>query len=130
MTNESSNSLTPIAARVGDARRDAQSGALRIDLDAARRLLDRLGDLRTRARQLVAAGVELDRPLRFGDNWVGGLVSQRLRGVAVDDDRGVAPVLDTFHQVLDDVEATVRLAAGLYRTADDEVVDTLGRCAR
>lgn len=127
---ETGDALTPIAAQVGAARRDAESGALRIDLDAARRLLERLGGLRSRARRLVAASVELDRPLPFGDNWVGGLVSQRLRGVAVDDDRGVAPVLDTFHQVLDDVEATVRLAAGLYRTADDEVVDALRGCAR
>ena len=127
---ETDNSLTPVAARLGDARRHAESGALRIDLDAAQRLLDRLADLRSRAGDLVTAGVELDRPLRFGDSWVGHLLARRLRGVAVDDERGLAPVLATFHQVLDDLEGTVRLAAGAYGTTDDDAAAELRRCAR
>lgn len=102
---------------------------MRIDLDAAPALLARLDALRDRTGELVARGAELDRPLRFGDNWVGHLMSQRLRGVAVSD-HGLAGVLGTFHQVLDDVSATVRLAAGQYRAADDDAATALGRCPR
>ncbi|MFI7678247.1 hypothetical protein [Actinophytocola sp. NPDC049390] len=124
------NALTPVAAHLGDARRHAESGALRIDLDAAQRLLDRLADLRSRTGTLAAEATELDRPLRFGDNWVGHLLARRLRAVAVHDERGVAPALTEFSQVLDDLENTVRLAAGVYRTTDDETVTELRRCGR
>lgn len=112
-----------------EAKRHAEGGEMHIDIDPAARLLARLDALRERTAELVGRGAELDRPLRFGDNWVGHIVSQRLRGVAVDD-RGLAPALSTFHQVLDDVAAAIRLAAGRYRTSDDEAVAALGRCAR
>ena len=52
-----------------------------------------------------------------------------MRTVAISDNGGVTPVLRTFHQVLEDLEATVRFAAGMYQTADDETVEALKRAA-
>jgi hypothetical protein len=85
--------------------------------------------LRQRAADLVSECAALDTPLRFGDNWVGRLMSERLHTVAVDQNGGVTPVLATFHQVLDDLETTVRLAAGLYETTDEQAAADLERAA-
>ncbi|OLF12085.1 hypothetical protein BLA60_08675 [Actinophytocola xinjiangensis] len=120
--------LDPAADRIGTAHRAAEAGTVRIDLDSAYRLLDELAALREHTAELVTAGPRLDRPLRFGDNWVGHALSRRLRGVAVND-RGLTPALAAFHALLDDVAATVRLAAGLYDTTDHDAAGTIGRAA-
>lgn len=119
--------LAPVADQVGKAKEQALAGSLTIDLDAAKAILANLDRLRSRAAGLVRDCVELDTPLKFGDNWVGRIMSERLRTVAVDRDGGVTPVLETFHRVLDDLEATVRFAAGLYETTDENAADDLRR---
>jgi hypothetical protein len=124
-----SGALAPVAGQVEQAREQALAGTLRIDLTAANALLTQLAALRRRAADLVSECVALDTPLRFGDNWVGRLMSERLRTVAVGQDGGVTPVLTAFHQVLDDLEATVRLAAGLYETTDEQAAADLKRAA-
>jgi hypothetical protein len=119
--------LAPVADQVGKVREQALAGSLKIDLDAARVILADLGRLRLRAEGLVTRCAELDLPLRFGDNWVGQIMSERLRTVAVDRDGGVTPVLVAFHQVLDDLESTVRFAAGMYEAGDEQAADDLRR---
>lgn len=121
--------LAPVAGRVEEAKHQAEAGTLRIDLEAARVLLRQIEALKSRAASLVDDCAELDTPLKFGDNWVGQIMSERLRTVAVDRDGGVTPVLRTFHQVLDDLEATVRFAAGIYEITDLQAADDLQRAA-
>lgn len=110
--------LTPVAGQVEEVKQQALAGTLRIDLDTAKAILKQLAALRSRAEELVKACADLDTPLRFGDNWVGQIMAARLRTVAVERDGGVTPVLKTFHQVIDDLEATVRFAAGIYEATD------------
>lgn len=124
-----SGALAPVAGQIEQVKEQALAGTLRIDLEAAKALLSQLAALRQRAADLVGDCGTLDTPLRFGDNWVGRLMSQRLRTVAVDQNGGVTPVLTTFHQVLDDLEATVRLAAGLYETTDEQAAADMKRAA-
>jgi hypothetical protein len=119
--------LAPVADKVGKAKEQALAGSLSIDLDAAKAILAQLNRLRARAEGLVRDCVELDIPLHFGDNWVGRIMSERLRTVAVDQDGGVTPVLEEFHRVLDDLAVTVRLAAGLYEATEERATDDLRR---
>lgn len=119
--------LAPVAAQVDKVKEQALAGSLKIDLDAAKVILANLAKLRLRAAELVRDCTDLDIPLKFGDNWVGQIMSERLRTVAVDRDGGVTPVLTAFHQVLDDLESTVRFAAGMYETSDEQAADDLKR---
>ncbi|MCT2588298.1 hypothetical protein [Actinophytocola gossypii] len=121
--------LTPVAGKVEEVRDEAALGRLRIDLPAAESLLEQIQRTRMRAGDLMRDGRKLDAPLRFGDNWIGQIMSERLRTVAVDKDGGVSPVLRQFHELLDSVEAVVRLAAGLYRTTDEQAAGELHRAA-
>jgi hypothetical protein len=121
--------LAPVAGNVETVKNQAAAGSLRIDLDAATVLLRQLEALKNRAGDLVKDSGELDLPLRFGDSWVGQIMSERMRTVAVSDNGGVTPVLRTFHKVLEDLEATIRFAAGMYQTADEETVEALKRAA-
>ena len=119
--------LAPVAGQVEKAKEQALAGTLRIDLEAAKVILEQLAALRLRAADLVRDCADLDTPLKFGDNWVGRIMSERLRAVAVGPEGAVTPVLRTFHQVLDDLEATVRFAAGLYETTDEQAANDLRR---
>lgn len=121
--------LAPVAGQVEQVREQAAAGGLRIDLPAAERLLQQIQQVRLRAADLVEHGSTLDTPLRFGDNWVGRIMSERLRTVAVDENGGVTPVLRQFHDLLDSVEAIIRLASGLYRTTDEQMESDLRRAA-
>lgn len=122
-----SGALAPVADKVGKVKEQALAGSLKIDLDVAKHILVQLGKLRARAGELVRDCTDLDTPLQFGDNWVGRIMSERLRMVAVDRDGGVTHVLTAFHQVLDDLEATVRFAAGMYETSDERAAADLRR---
>lgn len=122
--------LAPVADQVDKVKEQALAGSLKIDLDAAKVILANLGRLRLRAAELVRDCIDLDTPLKFGDNWVGQIMSERLRTVAVDRDGGVTPVLTAFHQVLDDLESTVRFAAGMYETSDEQAADDLKRAVQ
>ena len=121
--------LAPVAGQVEQVKDQAAAGGLQIDLSAAEVLLRQVQEARLRAADLVEAGTTLDTPLRFGDNWVGQIMSERLRTVAVDENGGVTPVLRQFHDLLDSVEAIIRLAAGLYQTTDEQAARDLHRAA-
>lgn len=121
--------LVPVAGKVEEVRHKAAEGGLRIDLTAAETMLRQLAELRRRAGDLIQDGASLDTPLRFGDNWVGRIMSEKLRTVAVAENGGVTPVLGRFHELLDSVEAIIRLAAGRYQTTDQQAADELHRAA-
>jgi hypothetical protein len=121
--------LAPVAGQVEQAKQQALAGTLRIDLEAAKVILKQLAALRLRAAELVKDCADLDTPLKFGDNWVGQLMSERLLRATVGRRGAVTPVLRTFHEVLDDLEATVRFAAGVYETTDDQAAADLQRAA-
>lgn len=123
------SALAPVAGRVDEVKHRAAAGGLRIDLAAAEVLLQQIQALRLRAADLLKDCGTLDTPLMFGDNWVGQIMSERLRTVAVDENGGVTPVLGRFHELLDSVEAIIRLAAGLYQTNDQQAADDLHRAA-
>lgn len=125
--NAAAGALVPVADKVGKAKEQALAGSLTIDLDAAKAILAQLERLRARAGGLVRDCVELDTPLRFGDNWVGRIMSERLRTVAVDHEGGVTPVLDEFHRLLDALAVTVKLAAGLYEATEERATGDLRR---
>lgn len=122
--------LAPVAGEVKQVKHKAQIGGLKLDADTANELLRRIGVLKQRARQLVTDGGDLDRPLKLGDNWVAEQMSERLRQVAADRDGGVTPVLSAFARVLADLEYTIRAAAGLYYTTDEESAAELRRSVR
>lgn len=113
-------SLAPVAGRVEDAKQSAESGQVTIDFEAARELVRRIDALQRRAKALWENNTDLDTKLRFGENWVGGLMSMRFNAAAENREVGVKSVLWTFARVLGDLEATVRLAAGLYERSDEE----------
>lgn len=102
-------------------------GAVRIDHDAAGRLLTRLEKLKSRAARLAEDGAELDHPLRFGDSWVARLMAGQLRGIGVERDGGLTPALRTFHETLTELEAIVRSSAGQYQQTDEDGVAMLSR---
>jgi hypothetical protein len=115
--------LKPVAGQVHQVRRKAEVGGLKLDQEAAAVLLRRIAVLRTRAAGLVIDSGELDAPLRFGDSWVADLMSARLRTVAVDHRGGATAVLRAFAKVLDDLELTIKAAAGQYYTTDEAAAD-------
>jgi hypothetical protein len=123
------SALVPVAGKVEEVKDHAAAGGLKIDLVAAEKLLARLAELRLRAADLVRDSETLGTPLHFGDNWVGRIMADRLRSVAAGEDGGVAPVLARFHELLDSVEAIIRLAAGLYQNTDQQATDALHRAA-
>lgn len=117
------HALKPVAGQLHQIRRKAEVGGLQLDHQAAAELLRRIAVLRTRAADLVTDSGELDAPLRFGDSWVADLMSARLRTVAVDRRGGATAVLRAFAKVLDDLELTIKAAAGQYYTNDEESAD-------
>jgi hypothetical protein len=123
------SALAPVAGKVEEVKAHAAAGGLQIDVTAAEAMLARLADLRGRVAEIVTDSVTLGTPLRFGDNWVGRLMSERLRTVADGTDGGVTPVLGRFHELIDSVEAVIRLAAGIYQTTDQQATDALHRAA-
>jgi hypothetical protein len=115
--------LVPVAGEVKEVRQKAEVGGLTLDREAADAMLRRLAALKRRTQQLVTDSGNLDTPLRFGDNWVGELMSQRLRTVAADRRAGVISVLTAFSKVLTDLEYTIKAASDQYFTTDEESAD-------
>lgn len=122
---QAAGALAPVAGNVETVKNQAAAGSLRIDLDAATVLLRQIEALKNRAGDLVQDSGDLDLPLRFGESWVGQIMSERMRTVAISDNGGVTPVLQAFHQVLGDLEATVRLAAGDYQVNEEQAAEAM-----
>lgn len=119
--------LIPIAGQLRGARESAASGRLHLDPEAARTLLAALEQARTRAHQMISEAKDLSTPMRFGDNWIGRLLDDRLRGAAHGGPSSAVPVLEEFNSALEELESTVRAAAGRYTATDDEAQEHLAR---
>ncbi|WP_020668802.1 hypothetical protein [Amycolatopsis nigrescens] len=126
---QTSAGLAPVAAGMAVVRHNAQSGALRLEEGAAQDLLEALHEAKLKVATLVDESAELDVPLRLGDNFVGQTMSGRLQEAASGGTDAALPVLDQFRQMLADLELTVRAAAGLYQTADDQALQDIKRAA-
>lgn len=126
--DKASAGLAPIARDVEAAKGNAQSGILRMDEDSARDLLASLAKIQAKVHKLIGKdGGDLTEPLRFGDSFVAHALSKRLEGAASGGTRAAIPVLKEFSDVLEDLELTVRTAAGLYVAQDEDAQDRLQR---
>ncbi|MET0135298.1 MAG: hypothetical protein ABW215_17095 [Kibdelosporangium sp.] len=119
--------LPPVADRLEQVEHRARIEGLRLDPAAAKALNDTLARLKARVDDLVGECRDLDAPLKYGANFVGRTVADRLRDTAAGDDSAVTPVLTSFGEVLGDVQAIVQIAAGRYQVADGEAADQLRR---
>ncbi|WP_253768104.1 hypothetical protein [Goodfellowiella coeruleoviolacea] len=94
-------------------------GAVRLTEEAAQGILQVIGSARTELATLQRnAEQDLGTPLLFGNNFVGRAIAERLRGVASEGAESAVGVVTSFAEVLDQVEATVRAAAGLLTDTD------------
>lgn len=122
--------LVEVSGEVRRMRDSIASGGLRMDAEAAHKLLASLADTQAGVqRMIVRASSDLDQRLRLGDNPIGHTMSERFRGAASGGRRAARPVLEDFAKLLEELEQTVRKAAGLYVAADDDAVDRLGKAA-
>jgi len=121
--SEASKELATVGKMVG-------SGQLRLAEDTAHELITTLDRINSAVREMIQRSGEIDVPLRLGDNLVGRAMGERLRAAANGGTAAAIPVLEQFADELDDLETTVRRAAGLYRAADEEAHDTVQRVAR
>lgn len=117
--------LQPVAGGIEDAKRGAEQGQLYIDEEAGRALLAELTDVKSRVDDLIGQCAALDQPLKFGDNWVGQALNERLRSAAQGDPRAFIPVLEEFEAVLTDLQRTVKYAAGLYTDIDEDAAQKI-----
>ncbi|WP_130342657.1 hypothetical protein [Herbihabitans rhizosphaerae] len=120
--------LAPVAGGVADAKQSAVLGDLHLDPVAADTLLKALAKIKVRAKQLLRDSGDLDAPLRFGDSWVADIMAKRLRQVAVGNG-SVAAVLTEFERIVEDMELTVRAAAGDYIARDQAAKERLEKAA-
>jgi hypothetical protein len=119
--------LAPLAGQLEQVKHQAKIEGLKLDPVAAKALSDTLARLKARVDDLVGDCQDLDTPLKYGANFVGRTVADRLRHTAAGDDSAVTPVLASFGEVLGDVQAIVQIAAGRYLVADDEAAAELRR---
>lgn len=123
--------LAEVSGEMRRMRDSIATGGLRLDVDTARKLLAALADTESRVqRMIVHASSDLDRRLRLGDNPIGHTMSERFQGAAAGGRRAAGPVLEDFAKLLEELETTVRQAAGLYVAADDDAAETLGKATR
>ncbi|RSM64798.1 hypothetical protein DMH04_50675 [Kibdelosporangium aridum] len=112
--------LAPVAGQVKETKRKAEVEGLTLDPAAATALLNTIAQLRARVDDLVTECAELDQPLKFGANFVGKTVANRLQDTASGGNASVTPVLTSFGKVLGDLQSLIQVASGRYLVTDDE----------
>ncbi|MCP2256190.1 hypothetical protein LY13_004975 [Prauserella aidingensis] len=123
--------LAPVAEELNQVREQIGRGELRLDHGAAHSLLAQLMQLQGHVHRLIAdAGENIAAPLRFGDNFVGETLAQRLQGAADGDTNAALPVLKAYAAQLEKLEGIVRAAAGMITTADEDAERDLQRIGR
>jgi hypothetical protein len=125
-------SLVPVSRELDAVGARVRTGQLRLDREAAQRLLDELSAVRSRVETLItqASADGIDRSLRFGDNIVAHVMGDRLRGAASGGTDAAIPVLERFLAQLEKVSDIVSRAAGLVTDEDEEAagrLDSIGR---
>ncbi|TCO64419.1 hypothetical protein EV192_101189 [Actinocrispum wychmicini] len=121
--------LVPVAGQAQEVRHKAEIGGLKLDPTAAKALIATLTRLHARVEDLVGDCADLGQPLKFGANFVGQTVAGRLRNTASGNAAAVTPVLTEFGQVLGDLLATVRAAAGSYVVTDETAARNMRQAA-
>jgi hypothetical protein len=121
--------LVPVAGQVHEVKRKAEIGGLKLDPVAAKALIATLTRLHARVDDLVGDCADLDQSLKFGANFVGRTVADRLQDTASGNAAAVTPVLTEFSRILGDLRATVQAAAGSYVIADDQAARNMRRAA-
>lgn len=121
--------LASVAGKAQEVRHKAEIGGLKLDPVAAKALITTLTNVHTRVTDLLGDCADLDQPLKFGDNFVGQTVASRLQDTASGHAAAATPVLTEFSQVLGDLLATVRAAAGSYVVADESSAQALNKAA-
>ncbi|MFF5991410.1 hypothetical protein [Prauserella flavalba] len=120
--------LAPVAEDLETVHDQVRTGELKLDPDAAHRLLASITAVQSRVHTLIAdCGERIDRPLRFGDNFVGRTMGERLRGAASGGAGAALPVLEEFARQLERLDEIVRRAAGLIAEADTDASERLTR---
>ncbi|WP_199430866.1 hypothetical protein [Qaidamihabitans albus] len=120
--------LAPVAKELEVVHERVRTGDLRLDEDAARRLLASIAAVQARVHNLIAdSGEGIDRPLRLGDNFVAQAMSERLRAAASGGPDAAIPVLEEFSDQLEMFESIVRRAAGILADTDEEAGELIAR---
>lgn len=120
-------SLAPVARELDTVSERVRDGTLRLDTDAAQRLLERLEQLHTRVNELIAHGESgINQRLRFGHNIVGRSMSRRLEEAAAGDTDAAMPVLRQFLAQIEKMQDIVSRAATRLAQTDDDAVEALG----
>ncbi|MEU6641273.1 hypothetical protein ABZ863_01855 [Saccharomonospora sp. NPDC046836] len=120
--------LAPVAKDLEVVGEQVRAGDLRLDEEAAHRLLASLTAVQSRVHALIADSADrIDRPLLLGDNFVAETMSERLRGAASGGADAAIPVLEEFSGQLDRLADIVRRAAGLLTETDDAAGERLSR---
>lgn len=117
--------LAAVSGGLSSAQNAAAGGAVHLTSDAADALLAAIADISYRVSRLIADTNGIDQDLHLGQNWIGSIMNDRLRGAATGRQGAVAPVLVEFQQVLGQVEQTVRTAAGRYVATDLNAADAI-----
>jgi hypothetical protein len=117
--------LAPVAGQVRETKRKAEVEGLTLDPAAASALLATVARLRERVDDLVTECADLDQPLKFGANFVGRTVADRLRDTASGGNSSVTPVLTSFSKVLADLQSVIQVASGRYLVTDEEAAKKL-----
>lgn len=128
MARSAAAAIVPVARDLQEVDRQVRSGQLRLDPEAANRLLATLNELKARVHKMIAnSDRTIDRVLKFGDNFVGDAMGRRFREAASGDGTAMLTVLEEFATQLDTLEATVRRAAGLVVAVDTDAKETFER---
>jgi hypothetical protein len=117
--------LAPVADKLEQVKHKAEIQGLKLDPAAVKALTDTLTRLRAQVDGLVGDCADLDTPLKYGANFIGKTVANRLQDTAGNGDSAVTPVLANFSKVLGDVQAIVQIAAGRYMVADGAAADKM-----
>ncbi|CAM3685386.1 hypothetical protein KIPE111705_20500 [Kibdelosporangium persicum] len=117
--------LAPVAGQVQETKRKAEVEGLTLDPAAASALLATVARLRERVDDLVVECADLDQPLKFGANFVGRTVADRLQHTASGGNSSVTPVLTAFSKVLADLQSVIQVASGRYLVTDEDAAKKL-----
>jgi hypothetical protein len=122
---QASAGISAVTAGFTGVSQAVDSGSLTLSQDAAKALLDTIGQLQSQANDLLGLADTIDKPLHFGHNWVGLTMDSRLRSVAAGQDTSIRPVLAEFANLLGEVEHTIARAAHLTVANDEDQRDLL-----
>lgn len=104
-------------------REQSWSSGFGLDDGGGHRMLSTLGEIERAVEGLVAAAQHgLSGSPRFGDNWVGEVVSAQLSKAATGD-HGLVPVLREFNEVVETFGDALRQSVAAVTQVDETAAD-------